>query len=220
MKGALHFMKVRGPAFELQVGLHEHLGHGTGKLLSELTLGNYNLDTNNPPIDPLTKEKITTWYKPGQLGVVCLVTWPQAMKSAEQSVSQCTLAGMQISFRSLGSGKKVISKGGMVLYFEYLSMARAGLLALEQWDLKSKACSSDDKIESHGKPSVGLYQQKPSIYKSIAEVEAGTKPYDEMTAVGEEMAAHRDIVLRKKQPRKQFVEANTFLKEMGGVVAV
>jgi len=29
-----------------------------------------------------------------------------------------------------------------VLYIEYLSMARAGLLALEHWDPKSKVCFS------------------------------------------------------------------------------
>jgi len=73
------------------------------------------------------------------------------------------------------------------------------------------------KIESHGKPAVGLYLQKLSIYKSIADVDTGTKLYTEMTTVGEEMAVYRDVVLKKKQPRKNFVEANTFLKEDGGV---
>lgn len=74
------------------------------------------------------------------------------------------------------------------------------------------------KILSHGKPAVRKYLEKLSIYKSIADVDAGTKLYALMTEVDEVMAGYRDIVLRKKQPRKQFVGANTFLKENGEVV--
>lgn len=249
------YEKLRGPAFEVQVGLHELLGHGTGKLLSELTPGNYNFDISNPPINPLTKEKVTSWYKPGQ-------TWGSVFGGVAASYEECRaecvamyLGGDADILEIFGFGEHSDIKGEDVLYTEYLSMARAGLLALEQWDPKSKKWGQahmqarfsilkcflevgdgfvkltstkpdhDDlaidldrnKIESHGKPAVGLYLQKLSIYKSIADVDAGTKLYAEMTAVGEEMAAYRDIVLRKKQPRKQFVEANTFLKEDGGV---
>ena len=73
------------------------------------------------------------------------------------------------------------------------------------------------KINSHGKPAVGKYLQKLNIYKSTADVDAGTKMYASMTEVDGVMAQYRDVVLRKKQPRKQFVEANTFLKEDGEV---
>lgn len=73
------------------------------------------------------------------------------------------------------------------------------------------------KINSHGKPAVGRYLNKLNIYKSTADVDAGTKLYASMTEVGEAMAGYRNAVLRKKQPRKQFVEANTFLKEDGEV---
>lgn len=91
--------------------------------------------------------------------------------------------------------------------------------------LKSSKSDYDDlvitldrsKINSHGKPAVGKYLQKLSIYKSIADVEAGTKLYTAMTEVNEVMAGYRNVVLRKKQPRKQFVEANTFLNDDGEV---
>lgn len=73
------------------------------------------------------------------------------------------------------------------------------------------------KINSHGKPAVGKYLQKLHIYKSTADVDAGTKMYAEMTRVDDHIAKYRDVVLRKKQPRKQFVMANTFLTKDGGV---
>lgn len=48
-------------AVHLKVSLHELLGHGTGKLLSEA-----NFDSERPPHHPLTGKPITTWYKEGQ----------------------------------------------------------------------------------------------------------------------------------------------------------
>lgn len=73
------------------------------------------------------------------------------------------------------------------------------------------------KINSHGKPAVGKYLQKLNIYKSVADVESGTNMYAEMTGVDAVMAGYRDVVLRKKQPRKQFVMANTYLNKDGSV---
>lgn len=76
------FEKLRGQAFEVQVGLHELLGHGTGKLLSELNPGEYNFDIKNPPINPLTNEKVKTWYKPGQ-------TWGSVFGGVAASYEEC-----------------------------------------------------------------------------------------------------------------------------------
>jgi hypothetical protein len=47
------------PASEVQVGIHELLGHGTGKLFQEHSNGELNFH-------PLTGGKITSWYKPGE----------------------------------------------------------------------------------------------------------------------------------------------------------
>lgn len=53
----------RVKAFEVQVGLHELLGHGSGKLLSKNKDGTSNFSPDL--IDPLTGNKVSSWYEPG-----------------------------------------------------------------------------------------------------------------------------------------------------------
>ena len=57
------------------------------------------------------------------------------------------------------------------------------------------------------------YLQKLHVFKTTADFAAGKKLYDDICTVGEDMAKYREVVMRKKLPRKQFVQANTVLKE-------
>lgn len=50
----------------VQTAIHELIGHGTGKLLSETAPGQFNFDHDNPPISPITGNPVRTWYKPGE----------------------------------------------------------------------------------------------------------------------------------------------------------
>lgn len=135
------FREYRDPAFEVQVGLHELLGHGTGKLLQETSPGEYNFDIKNPPISPLTNKPVTTWYKPGQ-------TWSSvfgAMASSyEECRAECVAMALACDFEALeffdfGDGTvDMENEAGHVLYAAYLQMARAGVAALEYWDPKSR----------------------------------------------------------------------------------
>jgi dipeptidyl-peptidase-3 len=135
------YQKYRDQAFEVQVGLHELLGHGCGKLLQETAPGVFNFDEKNPPISPLTGKPITTWYKPGQ-------TWGSVFGSIAGSYEECRaeLVAMALScdFGALsifgfGDGSDDIDGvPGDVLYASYLSMARAGIAALEFWNPDSR----------------------------------------------------------------------------------
>ncbi|CAM1506767.1 Fc.00g064080.m01.CDS01 [Cosmosporella sp. VM-42] len=135
------YKKQRDASFEVQVGLHELTGHGCGKLLQETSPGKYNFDINNPPVSPVTKEPISTWYKPGQ-------TWGSVFGSLAASYEECRaeLVAMFLSCEfpvlkifGFGDGSEDISgEAGDVLYASYLSMARAGLASLEMWDPKSQ----------------------------------------------------------------------------------
>jgi dipeptidyl-peptidase III len=249
------YRKYRDQAFEVQVGLHELLGHGCGKLLQETSPGNYNFDIKNPPISPLTNQPVTSWYKPGQ-------TWGSVFGPIASSYEECraeTVAmALSCDFGALqifgfGDGSEDIDgEAGDVLYASYLSMARAGIASLEMWDPKSRKWGQahsqarfsilrvfldagkefarldyekDDlndltvriersKILSIGRPAVEAYLQKLHILKATADLEGGTKLYNDMTHVDDFFAEKvRPVVLAKKTPRKVFVQANTVLEE-------
>ncbi len=257
------YRKFRDPAFEVQVGIHELLGHGCGKLLQETAPGEYNFDIKNPPISPITKKPITSYYKPGQ-------TWSSVFgpiaSSYEECRAECVAMALACDFEILqifgfGDGKEDIdNEAGDVLYVSYLQMARAGLAAMEYWDPKARkwgqahmqarfsilrtfqdagdnfceiraptgeSSNPEDleiyldrnKILSHGRPAVEAYLQKLHVYKATADFAAGKKLYDDITDVDKWWAEKaRPIVLKKKTPRKVFVQANTVLDEETGDV--
>ncbi|KAL9062830.1 MAG: hypothetical protein Q9157_008600 [Trypethelium eluteriae] len=249
------FKRCRDDAFEVQVGLHELLGHGCGKLLQEVSSGQYNFDIKKPPISPVTKSPITSWYKPGQ-------TWGSVFGSLASSYEECRAESVAMALAcdfeimnifGFGDGKEDIDgPAGDILYAAYLQMARAGICALEFWDPKSRKwgqihmqarfailqtflgagshfCElvytkpdlSDLSIKldrhnilNHGRPAVEDLLQKLHIYKATADLEAGQKFYDKLTHVNEWFAERvRPEVLRKKQPRKVYVQANTILED-------
>lgn len=135
------FRRCRDQAFEVQVGIHELLGHGTGKLLQETAPGEYNFDPSNPPVSPVTNRPISTWYKPGQ-------TWSSVFgaiaSSYEECRAECVAMALSCDFEILkifgfGDGTEDLNgEAGDVLYTAYLQMARAGLVAVEFWDPKTR----------------------------------------------------------------------------------
>ncbi|PHH58798.1 hypothetical protein CDD81_4372 [Ophiocordyceps australis] len=206
------YKKYRDASFEVQVGLHELTGHGCGKLLQETSPGVFNFDKEKPPVSPITNKPITTWYKPDVLyasylsmaraGLASLEMWDpksrkwgQAHSQARFSILKCFLEG-DGGFCKLDANKEDMS------------------------DLTIKLDRS--KILTAGREAVAKYLQKLHIYKSTADVEAGTKFYLEMTSVDADYwgSKIRKVVLDNKQPRKVFVQANTSLDEASGKVSL
>ena len=133
--------KYKDEAFEVQVGLHELLGHGCGKLLQETSPGHYNFPIDDPPLSPITGEKVTTYYKRGQ-------TWGSLFGGLAGAYEECRAECVAMSLCpdysilqifGIGDGKEDInSVAGDVLYVCYLQMARAGIAALQFWDPNSR----------------------------------------------------------------------------------
>jgi dipeptidyl-peptidase III len=84
--------------------IHELLGHGTGKLLTETAPGEYNFDKRNLPINPLTGETTDTWYGLGQ-------TWTSVFEKLATTVEECR--AMLVSYY-LVDNKEVLSMFGYV----------------------------------------------------------------------------------------------------------
>jgi dipeptidyl-peptidase-3 len=98
------------------------------------------------------------------------------------------------------------------------------MLEAGQEFLQFKPCTTEDgqesleihldksKIRSVGAPAVSEFLTKLQIYKATGDEVNGTKLYADVTTVPEDWTSIRDIVIRSKQPRKSFVQANTFVE--------
>jgi dipeptidyl-peptidase III len=76
------FQKHKLSAYYLWVVLHELLGHGTGKMMCQLSEKEFNFNVKSPPLDPLSGNPISSWYLPGQ-------TWTGQFADLATTVGEC-----------------------------------------------------------------------------------------------------------------------------------
>eukprot|EP00112_Aurelia_sp_Birch-Aquarium-sp1_P018005 Seg4231.1 transcript_id=Seg4231.1/GoldUCD/mRNA.D3Y31 product="Dipeptidyl peptidase 3" protein_id=Seg4231.1/GoldUCD/D3Y31 len=123
------YAELRGPSFEVQVGLHELLGHGSGKLFSEEKDGTFNFDKEKVK-DLISGGEISSWYKAGE-------TWDSIFSTISSTYEECRAecVGLYLSIP-----KEILSIFGHVgkqaddiMYINWLNMVRAGLLGLEYY---------------------------------------------------------------------------------------
>lgn len=120
----------------LVTAVHELLGHGTGKLLTETEPGVYNFDKENLPTSPITGKAITTWYKLGQ-------TWTGVFEKLATTVEECR--AMLVSYY-LADHKEVLSMFGYddksemtaddIIYYTYLHVGVEGISALHTYNIE------------------------------------------------------------------------------------
>lgn len=127
--------------------IHEFLGHGTGRLLGEISPGDYNFDIENPPINPLTGQPIVCWY-------LARETQDSIFEDLTQTLEECR--AILVSYYLIDN-KELLSVFGYtgstpvtaddresshyiraftdvtVTYFAYLQMGVEGLQALERY---------------------------------------------------------------------------------------
>jgi len=234
--------KLETEAFEVQVGIHELLGHGTGKLFTEDA--SKNLNFSSELVNPLTGGKINSWYKSGE-------TWDSKFQSFASTMEECRAESVGIY---LCTEKELLSLFGHngkeaddIFYINWLIMVRAGIRALEFYTVDTKKWgqahmqaryvilrvllkageglvnirqTSDnafisidrDKILTVGRKAIGDFLLKLQVFKSTGDVENGTKFYSELSEVSEEFVKLREIILARKKPRRVFVQPHTYIE--------
>lgn len=121
-------------AISLNVGVHELLGHGTGKLLTESPDGTKNFDP--ALVNPLTGKPVATWYRPGE-------TWGSVFTDVANAYEECRAEAVGIY---LGTNRGVLSIFGRsdeqeckeTIHVLWLNMVRGGLIGLEFYTPETK----------------------------------------------------------------------------------
>ncbi|KAL9953202.1 hypothetical protein ACROYT_G040579 [Oculina patagonica] len=128
------FTKLKAPAFEVQVGLHELLGHGSGKLFVKRNDGTYNFDIDSVKHTE-TGEKISSWYTDGE-------TWYTRFAELSSSYEECRAECVGIYLCTSKQVLRVFGHEGTdadnIVYINWLNMVRAGLLGLEFFTPENK----------------------------------------------------------------------------------
>ncbi|KAK4033925.1 dipeptidyl peptidase III [Parachaetomium inaequale] len=225
------FAKHKFPAYYWWVVLHELLGHGTGKMMVETEPGKYNFDNDSPPINPLTGEPITCWYKPGQtwtgqfgdLATTLLELFGFTETSEIRAEDLTYNLYQQLGVDGLrGLANFNVDSGAHFAILKTLLRHGAGVLNITHHQPVTPSGRPSlvvhvdrAKIRSHGKPALGAMLLRLHMYRCTADAAACRAYYEELSGVDAEALAWREAVLAGKPPPLVFVQGNTFLDGEG-----
>lgn len=114
------------------MGLHELLGHGSGKLLRKEADGSINYP--NTLVDPLTGKLVTSCYQPGD-------TYDSCFGPLSSSYEECRAEAVGLYLSLEPSVLEIFGHKGQdaddIVYINWLSLIWNGVgRALETWDPK------------------------------------------------------------------------------------
>merc|ERR1712012_1489748 len=234
--------KWKVPSFEVRVGLHELLGHGSGKLFYA---GNY------PPelTCPLSGDKVGT-YGPGD-------TYDSVFTSIGSSYEECRAECVGLHLCLEAGVCDIFGHSGAdiedIKYANWLSMVLAGVKGLEMFSPASMEwkqahsqarfvimqvmleagqdflnikevvgedgkpdlliCMDRSKIMTVGQPAISKFLLKLQVYKSTGDIKKAKEMYDKYSEVGEPWASRRQTVVDRRQPRSILVQGNTVIRD-------
>lgn len=227
------------------VALHELLGHGSGKLLSQANDGSFNFTPGI--INPATGEAVDSWYREGE-------TWSSKFASLSNAYEECRaetvatyLALFDLPFELFGIEAKEDARRMMWIYMAYAGlkgllyyspeakawgqahcsarwvifkvMVEAGLASVEfigDNDMKLKLDYS--AMQTKGKAAIGEFLMKLHCFKSTGDFKRGEAFFQHYNEVDETGIKMRDIVISHKKPRRLNLQCNLLMKENGLVL--
>ncbi len=235
-------------AFEVQVGLHELLGHGSGKLLREDAEGKRNFDPSL--VDPVAGKPVASCYKPGQ-------TWGSVFSTIASSYEECRAEGVGLYLSTDDEILKVFGFEGeeaeSITYVNWLIMARGGLAALRFYNPETKKWGQAhmqarfalmqvmlraggglltikevdgkpileldrEKVRTVGRAAVGEFLTLLNVYKATANEGAARKLYADFTSVTPDFVKMRGALLKKRSTRSVWVQPVTDINTQGQVI--
>lgn len=134
-------------AFAVDVAGHELLGHGSGKLLAENEDGTFNF---KDVINPITKEPVATWYKPGETFSSKFGRMGSAYEECRAECVGLYLSGNQDMHTIFSHTNEEWQD---VMYTSWLWMIRAGILSLLAYDPEKNMW-----MQAHSQARYAIYQ--------------------------------------------------------------
>ncbi|KAK6507658.1 hypothetical protein TWF481_006083 [Arthrobotrys musiformis] len=123
----------------VSTAIHELLGHGTGKLMSETSPGTYNFDNSNPPINPLTNRPIESWYLPGQTFYSVFGKIATSAEECRANLVAYYLMDEKDLLSIFGYTDSSYVTADDLIYNTYLQIGVEGLQALEFYNIQTQA---------------------------------------------------------------------------------
>lgn len=125
--------KWRVKSFEVQVGLHELLGHGSGKLLMKKKDGSLNFDSGLE--NPLTGKPVEDFYEAGE-------TYDSKFTSMGSSYEECRAEAVGLYLSTFKDVVEIFGFGADtvddVIYANWLSLCHAAVKGVEMYSPASK----------------------------------------------------------------------------------
>ena len=222
------------------VALHELLGHGSGKLLQQMSDGSFNF--NPEDINPATGQKIDSFYKTGE-------TWTSKFSDLSAAYEECRAETVAVYLSYFKEPFEIfgIQEFGKARNMVWLYMAYSGLKGLivfnpdaQKWgqahcwaryvifrvmreagDFLSIEFTEDDqflihmdysKIESHGFPAISAFLQKLHCFKSTGDIARARELFSHYSLFDVEAKKIRDVIIANQKPRRLVVQANLVLE--------